>query len=50
MPIEKVTLTPDDRISLSAKGLEREELWYKELCTVYPYGRLGMYRSVGQRW
>ena len=38
MPIEEVTLSPEDKMSLSAKRLEREDFWYKELCTVYPYG------------
>ena len=35
VPIEEVELTPTDKISLSAKRLEREDIWYKELCTVY---------------
>ena len=38
MPIEEVTLTPTDKISLSSKRLEREAFWYRELCTIYPYG------------
>ena len=36
VPIEEIELTPTDKISLSAKRLEREEFWYRELCTVYP--------------
>ena len=38
VPIEEVELTPTDKISLSANRLEREDFWYRKLCTVYPYG------------
>ena len=38
MPIEELTLTPTDKISLSSKRLEREAFWYRERCTIYPYG------------
>ena len=34
-------------MSLSAKRLEREEFWYRELCTVYPYGLNDNVRKVG---
>ena len=47
MPIEEVTLSPADQISLSAKRLEREDFWYRELCTVYPYGLNYNVRKVG---
>ena len=38
MPIEEVSLSQKDNISLSSKLLLREEFWYRELCCVYPYG------------
>ena len=38
MPIEEVYLEPGDDISLAMKLSNREEFWYKELCSVYPYG------------
>ena len=47
VPIEEVELTPTDKISLSAKRLEREYFWYRELCTVYPYGLNDNVRGVG---
>ena len=34
MPIEDVMLEPNDVISLPSKRLQREEYWYRELCTV----------------
>ena len=47
VPIEEVKLKPTDKISLSAKRLEREDFWYRELCTVYPYGLNDNVRKVG---
>ena len=38
MPIEEVVLEPSDVISLPSKRLQREEYWYRELCTIHPYG------------
>ena len=38
MPIEEVGLEPGDSMTLPSKRLQREEFWYRELCTVYPYG------------
>ena len=38
MPIEEVVLEPNDVNSLPSERLQREEYWYRELCTVYPYG------------
>ena len=38
MPIEEVTLEMGENITLASKRLQREEFWYKELATVYPYG------------
>ena len=47
VPIEEVELTPTDKISLSAKWLEKEDFCYRELCTVYPYGLNDNVRRVG---
>ena len=30
------------------KRLEREDFWYRELCTVYPYGLNDNVRKVGK--
>ena len=46
MPIEEVVLEPSDVISLPSKRLQRE-YWYRELCTVYPYGLNGNVKGVG---
>ena len=47
MPIEEVVVQPDDNISLACKRLRREEFWYRELCTVYPYGLSNNVKGVG---
>ena len=47
MPIEEVVLTPGDNMSLASKILQREEYWYKELCTIYPYGLNDNVRGLG---
>ena len=47
MPIEEVVLEPNDVISLPSKRLQREEYWYRELCTVYPYGLNDNVKGVG---
>ena len=47
MPIEEVVLKPNDVISLPNKRLQREEYWYRELCTVYPYGLNDNVKGVG---
>ena len=47
MPIEEVVLEPIDVISLPSKRLQREEYWYRELCTVYPYGLNDNVKGVG---
>ena len=47
MPIEEVVLEPGDNISLGCKRLKREEFWYKELCTVFPYGLNDSVKGVG---
>ena len=38
MPIEEVVLESNDVISLPSKRLQWVEYWYREFCTVYPYG------------
>ena len=47
MPIEEVVLEPSDVISLPSKRLQTEEYWYRELCTVYPYGLNNNVKGVG---
>ena len=47
MPIEEIVLEPSDVISLPSKSLQREEYWYRELCTVYPYGLNDNVKGVG---
>ena len=47
MPIEEVVLEPDDSMTLPNKRLQREEFWYRELCTVYPYGLNDNVKGVG---
>ena len=47
MPIEEVVSEPNDTISLACKRLKREEFWYRELCTIYPYGLNDNVRCLG---
>ena len=47
MPIEEVVSEPDDGITLGCKRLQREEFWYRELCTIYPYGLNDNVKGVG---
>ena len=47
MPIEEITTSDKDTCSLSAKWLEREDYWCRELCTFYPYGLNDNVRKVG---
>ena len=47
MPIEVVVLEPSDVITLPSKRLQREEYWYLELCTVYPYGLNDNVKGIG---
>ena len=47
MPIEEVSLSQNDNISLSSKLLLREEFWYRELCCIYPYGLNDNVRQFG---
>ena len=47
MPIEEVVLTSNDKVSISSKLLTREEFWYRELCSIYPYGLNDNVRQFG---
>ena len=47
MPIEEVTLEPHEGITMASKRLQREEYWYRELCTVFPYGLNDNVRGLG---
>ena len=47
MPIEEVLLEPHEGITLASKRLQREEYWYRELCTVFPYGLNDNVRGLG---
>ena len=47
MPIEEVILMPGERLSLAQKLSAREEFWYKELGSVYPYGLNDNVSKVG---
>ena len=47
MPMEEVVLEAIDVISLPSKRLQREEYWYRELCTVYPYGLNDNIEGIG---
>ena len=38
MPIEAVLHSPKDTTTIGSKLLSREEFWYKELGSIYPYG------------
>ena len=38
MPIEEIQVLEGESITLAAKRLQREEYWYIELKSIYPYG------------
>lgn len=38
MPMEEVSLEDGECMSLASKRPKREECWYRELATIYPYG------------
>ena len=38
MPIEAVLHSPGDTTTIGSKLLSREEFWYRELGSIYPYG------------
>ena len=47
MPTEEVVLEQTDGMTLPSKRLQRGEYWYRELCSVYPYGLNDNVRGVG---
>ena len=47
IPIEEVILDGSDNITLASKRLEREEFWYRELGSIYPYGLNDNVRKIG---
>ena len=47
MPIEEVSLEEGECLSLASKQLQREEYWYKELATIYPYGLNDNVKNLG---
>ena len=47
MPIEEVYLRQGENISLASKRLQREEHWYRELASIYPYGLNDNVRKLG---
>ena len=49
MPIEEVTVEPEDQMTLADKLSAREEFWYRELCSVYPYGLNDNVYKVGNK-
>ena len=47
MLIEEITLEEGGCLSLASKRLQREEYWYKELATIYPYGLNDNVKNLG---
>ena len=47
MPREEVVVDPGENITLASELLIREEYWYKEICSIYPYGLNDNVRKVG---
>ena len=47
MPIEEVSLEEGECLCLASKRLQREEYWYKELATIYPYGLNDNVKNLG---
>ena len=45
--IEEVSLEEGECLSLASKRLQREEYWYKELATIYPYGLNDNIKNLG---
>ena len=38
MPLEEVTVEEGEHVTLTSKRLQREDYWYRELNSIYPYG------------
>ena len=47
MPIEAVLQSPGDTTTIGSKLLSREEFWYKELGSIYPYGPNDNVKQLG---
>ena len=47
MPIEAVFHPPEDTTTIGSKLLSREEFWYKELGSIYPYGLNDNVKQLG---
>ena len=47
MPIEAVLQSPGDTTTIGSKLLSREEFWYKELGSIYPYGLNDNVKQLG---
>ena len=47
MPIEAVFHSPEDTTTIGSKLLSREEFWYKELVSIYPYGLNDNVKQLG---
>ena len=47
MPIEAVSISKGECITLTAKRRHREDYWYRELKTIYPYGLNDNVKGVG---
>ena len=47
MPIEAVFHFREDTITIGSKLLNREEFWFKELGSVYPYGLNDYVKKLG---
>ena len=47
MPIEAEFHSPEDTTTIRSKLLSREEFWYKELGSIYPYGLNDNIKQLG---
>ena len=47
MPIEEVSLTARDNVTLASKLLNKEEYWIKEIGCLYPYDLNDNIRQLG---
>ena len=47
MPIEEVVVNSNETVTLASKLAQREEFWYREICSIYPYGLNDNVRKFG---
>ena len=47
MPIEAMLQSPGDTTTTGSKLLSREEFWYKQLGSIYPYGLNDNVKQLG---